>query len=993
MGSFRRNHRTAAVVALSGILLLSFLFLAGLFVLRGKLLGKVSGALSSRIGHPVAIGDFSLGFPLSLDLYSITVRDPDGRGTLLSVKKLTLVPDTAELLRGELRVKAIDLYAPELTLKKDHEGKWNISDALRDFLSRKSDRTYRVDSFRIASGRFSLHPNTDSGTRPLTITGVQAVLNGIGSRPDARTSFRGSFEWENAGAFSFEGWAYLQKAGKDFSLSLHAPRLAPPFLKEFAERAGGTARALSFSAALKAEGNTTHEIRLTSEIEAKAAALPFLSAPHPAVLLSADARYSIPGDSLILDRILLSSGSAVAVRADGSVRSISKQPSYRANLKIERIELSAFALPKGVKAEGSISSDLLRISSEPGSPPRIAGVVRLDRGALVTEKVASERIDAQVTLASPSGLFISARGVRFGDSRLPWITLRSSLAYNDKTLLLPDAELRTESGKVAAKTLKGALPEGKGPFLLEAEGVEAEKDGGKTAIRQGNLSLVVKSLSPSPSGSFAFSASSLARGGFEAGPLSGSGLFDAEGFSLHVPRAELLKGRVQLFAKGAIQGGPFPLTLQAQAEGINPGPALQALEIPYSLSAEGTRVSFDGTLASSRSLTGRMEVEAPAVSLKGKGGEQRALKGISLRAKATFTGAGAEFSGTAAAKKLSLSFSGTIEDLTGNGRTVAITANLPETKAADIREALWDVFPDRLLYAGLDGSLTAAVSLRYGKGGPVLRGNLTARDLVLTGENDEFAVGPVQGTLPLVYGGAAEAGQTVTELPAFDKAAFDSLVRRYGQRFEGEGFSRITLGSFRYGFNLLNDVTLWVRPEGGALNIARFDATLFGGKVYGAASVDLAKELSYRAGFLVKGLSLTSLGDTITPVKGYISGRVDGTGTLKGTGASLTGLIGKADFWTYRAGGEKMMISKEFLRKVGGSSLKAYLTDRSYDKGVLGLYVQNGYFVFRELEISNTNLFGIRDLSVQVAPLNNRIALDHLLWTLTEAAQRAKENR
>ena len=44
----------------------------------------------------------------------------------------------------------------------------------------------------------------------------------------------------------------------------------------------------------------------------------------------------------------------------------------------------------------------------------------------------------------------------------------------------------------------------------------------------------------------------------------------------------------------------------------------------------------------------------------------------------------------------------------------------------------------------------------------------------------------------------------------------------------------------------------------------------------------------------------------------------------------------------------------------------------------MSLYLQNGFIIFNELEISNKNLIGMRDLSIKVAPFNNRIAIDHL---------------
>jgi hypothetical protein len=57
----------------------------------------------------------------------------------------------------------------------------------------------------------------------------------------------------------------------------------------------------------------------------------------------------------------------------------------------------------------------------------------------------------------------------------------------------------------------------------------------------------------------------------------------------------------------------------------------------------------------------------------------------------------------------------------------------------------------------------------------------------------------------------------------------------------------------------------------------------------------------------------------------------------------------------------------------------------------MSLYLTDGYVIFKELEISNVNLLGVTDLSVKVVPLSNKIALDHLFWTITEAAERAKK--
>jgi hypothetical protein len=157
--------------------------------------------------------------------------------------------------------------------------------------------------------------------------------------------------------------------------------------------------------------------------------------------------------------------------------------------------------------------------------------------------------------------------------------------------------------------------------------------------------------------------------------------------------------------------------------------------------------------------------------------------------------------------------------------------------------------------------------------------------------------------------------------------------------------------------------------------------------------IDLSNGVAYRGGFLIKGLSLSTLCDRIKPIQGFISGKVDGIASFKGSGINMSQLMGMAEFWTYPTRNEKAMISKEFLNKIGGPSLKIYLRNRPFNKGIMALYLENGYLIFKELEISNKNFLGITDLSVKVAPFNNRIALDHLLWTITVAAERARKKQ
>ena len=228
-------------------------------------------------------------------------------------------------------------------------------------------------------------------------------------------------------------------------------------------------------------------------------------------------------------------------------------------------------------------------------------------------------------------------------------------------------------------------------------------------------------------------------------------------------------------------------------------------------------------------------------------------------------------------------------------------------------------------------------------------------------------------------------------LPALERSEFGAMSKMYSREFAGEGYRKITIGSVSYGFRFVEDIRIWMKQDGDFLNIGRFSGSIFGGRLNGSAIADLSEGLHYRAGIHLEGLSLTSLCNSIEPIKGYISGKVNGIATLKGSGPGISQLIGKAEFWSYADRDEKTKISKEFLKKMGGPSLKAYLGDRNFDKGTMSLYLQNGFMIFEELEISNRNIIGMRDLSIKVAPFNNRIAIDHLMWAITEAASRAKE--
>ncbi len=361
-------------------------------------------------------------------------------------------------------------------------------------------------------------------------------------------------------------------------------------------------------------------------------------------------------------------------------------------------------------------------------------------------------------------------------------------------------------------------------------------------------------------------------------------------------------------------------------------------------------------------------------------------------------GENARFNVSTFIEKLLIKVSGTAKDIATPKRFVNLKTEVPDVKAIDIRDALWNIFPDNLLYAGMEGLISSVFSIDYSEGSLNISGTLKAHELTINGENGEFTVGPVNGEIPVNF--QKNKSKTLlnknlkmnlfSEIPAFEKDNFQNLKNFYKDRETCKICNKITIGNISYGMPLLKNLTVFIEQDKGIYNIPLFDADISGGRLKGTASVNVSNGLDYTAGFIIEKLSLREFCEGFEPIKGYISGLVDGLAFIKGSGSGLTNLIGKVDLWTYSSKKEKTKISKEFLKKAGGPSLKAYLGDRNFDKGIVTMYLKNGYIIFSELEISNRNILGIKDLSIKVAPFNNRISIDHLMWTITEAAHRAK---
>jgi hypothetical protein len=760
---------------------------------------------------------------------------------------------------------------------------------------------------------------------------------------DAKTSIRGYTTYAGS-RIAIDCWVYLKDEPKRLDISVSSEELTLSPLKGFLDKYAVEIAKTKATLYLNAEGDTEKGFHFTSEIRMRDAKFAFLKKDVKDVLLKIHAFLSIPEKKLFIDNTSLNAGGVTAITLKGELKEVNEDFLYTAWLKIKKFDLSAINFMRNANIGGIVNSEDLQLQGSYKKPfPELSGSLELSNAMFQARDFAVGQINADMKFSAGGAAAFNfvMKDMKYRDYTIPWLHAKSGIAYHDNIITLKTPDIQSQDFTTSANHATIKLPAKKTAdgMRIEIRDMHASYPKMEKGITKADLSMTLNKESNVLSGDFGFSAHGMMVKGIRTGFIKGSGRVDEGNFS-------------------------------------------------------------------AGSVLGKAVIQAEKITISDKNNKRTLIKDGILKAEIGFRGKDLDFNGDADAGKLAARISGSVKGFANKDRLVMVRIAFPEVKAADIRETFWDIFPDSLLYAGMDGSLASDISVRYDDSAFEVKGKLLLNDLVLKGENGEYSVGPVKGIIPVAYsktnnppsppfskGGRGEFDdiQATLKLPSFERNEFESLRTDYARKTMDNSYSLISIGTVSYGFELLDNINLWVKPEGKFMHIGRFSGNIFEGKLHGSAIVDLADGFRYKAGFLLEGLSLTQLCERIEPIKGYISGKVDGIATFKGSGAGLSQLIGKADFWTYSTTEEKTKISKEFLHKVGGPSLKMYLGDRNFDRGIMSLYLQNGFVIFRELEISNRNFIGMKDLDMKVAPLNNRIAIDHLMWSIIEAAYRAKK--
>jgi hypothetical protein len=581
-----------------------------------------------------------------------------------------------------------------------------------------------------------------------------------------------------------------------------------------------------------------------------------------------------------------------------------------------------------------------------------------------------------------------------GDARFNY-KIVNSMAY------LEAVEVSAAGAQVNLAHLRAALPLRKKSAAGSRQPVEVAFDGGSVKYRDievGSLDgRMLGSLQSDPSAQWLEGTADLA-----AGRLAWRGK------TVAAPKARIAFSRSG--AQGELQGKLLGGNLAGTVSGnpLTSGAPLRfdlkvtdaelAAVAPLMPKGAGSNLSeglielrCSGAYSRSAGLAGRFDAKGRRIALSGAGGKK-------LVSGAAFTLAG-ELAGDQLTVRdavcspgpgVVLKVQGKLSRPFSGERTGNLSFKLPETAANSIFDALINLLPPAIQEATLDGTLAADGKLDLQREGKLLEGSLVFKGGRFEIAGQKLAASGINGSFPFSLELSGKKGGKPPSAMPFSRENYPLLLSQL--RGANGGGQTITVGKLGFGSLELGTLTVHATAGNGITEISSLKTSLYEGALLGRGFLSLREGLGYRGDLLVNGLSLKQLCSIFPGITGYISGRLDGVLSISGGAHGLAGLSGFTELWAREGGGEKMLVSKEFLQRLAKQKLGGFFfrSDRSYDQAEIKAIMQDGNLAFDTLKIVHTNLFGVRDLNVSIVPAQNRIALDHLFESIGQAATRGK---
>ncbi len=401
--------------------------------------------------------------------------------------------------------------------------------------------------------------------------------------------------------------------------------------------------------------------------------------------------------------------------------------------------------------------------------------------------------------------------------------------------------------------------------------------------------------------------------------------------------------------------------------------------------------TLEGSMNGKSGLHAQLTATGRDISLKNAGGRE-ITSGLKLELHTIVNGEDFTLQDAVISRSpdMSARLSGWVKRFATADRKGNVSCSVDTVRLNSILDAFANVLPRALQEAEGQGTLAMRGDISLDGKNFGTDGELTITGASLEIPSQKIAVADIEGRLPFsfVFPGQGHGRQSAPV--SYSKDNYQRLLMAF-RSAEAKG-TPLRIGSIRFGALQTGKAEAFVNAARGTMEINPLNVALYGGSLVGKGFLGYDNGLEFKADLLLNNLSLQQFCAAFQKIEGYMTGRVDGVMSLYQGNNKVRGLNGFVNLWTRTGNGEKMLVSKEFLQKLSGKKLRGFLftNDRRYDNGEISAFLRDGFLTFEKLDISHRNILGMKDLSVTVVPVQNRISLDHLLESIREAATRGK---
>lgn len=445
-------------------------------------------------------------------------------------------------------------------------------------------------------------------------------------------------------------------------------------------------------------------------------------------------------------------------------------------------------------------------------------------------------------------------------------------------------------------------------------------------------------------------------------------------------RGDLISRKTEVSFTSSLQGQRLERLKEFLPQGAAPG-----------LSAGIANLSISGTYTREKGVHANLSGSGAGISLKGKTGKTLLSDlGLTLEGRLSGENLAIPEAFITRGKEIKARITGEMERFASTGRKGRINFHLPATPINSLLDAFANALPRNLQEAVCQGTCSLEGVADINGRNTSVKGGLSLESASLEIASQKVHVAEISGRAPLSLLIPWKNGGRKGTVGSFSRENYTKSLQSLGTA-GGKG-SRLSIGKMRFGALEMGPLEIFTAPGNGITEIVSLNGSMYDGRLMGKGFILYGNGLQYGADLLLQDLSLSRFCQSFPSIKGYITGRVDGVISVLNVKGETGGPSGYVNLWTRAGKGEKMAVSKEFLQKLAGRKLRGFLftNDRAYDTGEVSAFLHKGFLTFEKLDISHTNLLGMKDLSVTVVAVQNRISLEHLLDSIREAAARGK---